>query len=822
MGVAKNLEQYGKVSKRCRSILILWLGLAFSLCGVTGCGGVTSALPPANPGPPPGNPTLSSIAVNPGSVSIEVASLQQFTATGTFSDGSTQDLTNSASWTSSDPSKATVQNSGLARAVAAGVATITASISGQSGTSTLTITAFSGPLPPAGGITAIPPNQPLGNNQIVDPGFEAGGTTWRIPSCFSVDSTTAHTGTHSLRFVAAPGCSTSLPASADVPRASGAARSYTLQGWVKGTRGTDVQVRLAVFDGADEGAIAGATLYVTPGTTWQFLQQTDIDFLPIHDGDKLLVSAIAQGTTGTVWFDDVQLIEQLPLPISSFLLYPNYQGILWGNGPQTIRMRVEVPNPLNMKVTETLQTESGSTIQTLTQPAQPSQEIDFDGTSLASGSYLLQTALTNAANQTVSTYPAYRIIKVDAALQGSLGYYIDTDNFLVRNGQKRFVWGVYDRWSSRRCGICTFNNENPYLQIPGFNGLSTVGSYADTMLNAEMNIVPFAGINLIPPNDQLTPWLAAVNSVGVGHLQIVNNWVKGDRNFPPWASNLSNQQLWQLAVSSMTGKPGALGFYTYDEPDDQSVIPTVFAQHVSMSTPGLIDFGVLINSRRIFRWRDMSDVLSSDPYPVGVIPALDEIAFGATLSPPMMRTSIWTRETVRQVYGSRPVWMVLQMYLQGGVFPTYDQMKMQAYKAIINGATGILWWGFVSESGIEYEWYVANNHQPYFDFKRISQEVMGLEANLISPPQQQLLQSVSDNRIEYLVKESPTQIVIFASNFSEVSLGSVSFTLSPTAPATTGPVQVYSENRTVNLNTGLSFTDSFNAYDVHVYILNRK
>jgi len=241
-----------------------------------------------------------------------------------------------------------------------------------------------------------------------------------------------------------------------------------------------------------------------------------------------------------------------------------------------------------------------------------------------------------------------------------------------------------------------------------------------------------------------------------------------------------------------------------------------------MSTPGLIDFGVLINSRRIFRWRDMSDVLSSDPYPVGVIPALDEIAFGATLSPPMMRTSIWTRETVRQVYGSRPVWMVLQMYLQGGVFPTYDQMKMQAYKAIINGATGILWWGFVSESGIEYEWYVASNHQPYFDFKRISQEVMGLESNLISPPQQQLLQSVSDNRIEYLVKESPTQIVIFASNFSEVSLGSVSFTLSPTAPATTGPVQVYSENRTVNLNTGLSFTDSFNAYDVHVYILNRK
>jgi hypothetical protein len=142
---------------------------------------------------------------------------------------------------------------------------------------------------------------------------------------------------------------------------------------------------------------------------------------------------------------------------------------------------------------------------------------------------------------------------------------------------------------------------------------------------------------------------------------------------------------------------------------------------------------------------------------------------------------------------------------------------MQAYKSIINGATGLVWWGFVSEKGIEYEWDVVGNQQPYFDFRRLSQEVMGLEPILISPPQPQLVASVSQSNIEYLVKEDSNRIVIFASNFSDATLPSVTFNLSSSATVSS-PVQVYSEGRNLSLSR-LSFTDSFAPSEVHVYIV---
>jgi uncharacterized protein YjdB len=85
-------------------------------------------------------PRLSSIAVTPISPSIAVGATQQFTATATYSDGSTQNVTAKAAWTAATPAVATVNASGLATAVAAGSTSITASLSGISGSATLTVT----------------------------------------------------------------------------------------------------------------------------------------------------------------------------------------------------------------------------------------------------------------------------------------------------------------------------------------------------------------------------------------------------------------------------------------------------------------------------------------------------------------------------------------------------------------------------------------------------------------------------------------------------------------------------------------------------------
>jgi hypothetical protein len=85
--------------------------------------------------------SLTSIAVSPGSASIFAGATQQFAATATYSDGSTANISSTANWTSGTTSIATVNSTGLATGVTPGTATVTASLSGISGTATLTVKA---------------------------------------------------------------------------------------------------------------------------------------------------------------------------------------------------------------------------------------------------------------------------------------------------------------------------------------------------------------------------------------------------------------------------------------------------------------------------------------------------------------------------------------------------------------------------------------------------------------------------------------------------------------------------------------------------------
>jgi hypothetical protein len=103
--------------------------------------------------------TLASIAVDPPSASIAVSATQPFTATGTYSDGSVQSLTDSVSWTSSDSTIATVSNTagsqGVATGASAGTATITAASGAVSGSAVLTVNAIT---PTLVSIAVAPPS----------------------------------------------------------------------------------------------------------------------------------------------------------------------------------------------------------------------------------------------------------------------------------------------------------------------------------------------------------------------------------------------------------------------------------------------------------------------------------------------------------------------------------------------------------------------------------------------------------------------------------------------------------------------------------------
>jgi uncharacterized protein YjdB len=120
-----------------RNVLIV-TALA-TLTAAFGCAGGGSG---KSSTPPP--PTLVSIAITPGNQTIAPSTEQQFIATGTYSDQSTQNVTGAVTWSSSNTAVATVGNSsptnGLATAVAKGSATITATSGTISATATLNVT----------------------------------------------------------------------------------------------------------------------------------------------------------------------------------------------------------------------------------------------------------------------------------------------------------------------------------------------------------------------------------------------------------------------------------------------------------------------------------------------------------------------------------------------------------------------------------------------------------------------------------------------------------------------------------------------------------
>jgi hypothetical protein len=94
-------------------------------------------------------PELVSIAVTPANASVSAGTPQQFTATGTYTDSSTQNLTSAVVWASSNTAAATISNAmgsaGLATTVAAGTSNISAQSGMVSGQTTLTVTPALGP-----------------------------------------------------------------------------------------------------------------------------------------------------------------------------------------------------------------------------------------------------------------------------------------------------------------------------------------------------------------------------------------------------------------------------------------------------------------------------------------------------------------------------------------------------------------------------------------------------------------------------------------------------------------------------------------------------
>ena len=148
-----------------------------------------------------GSIQLLSIAVTAVNSSIAVGVTDQFTATGTYSNGTTQNLTSSVTWSSSSTAVATISSAGLATGVAAGSATIKATSGTISGSTGLTVTApvtlVSIAVAPASASVTV-----SGTQQYTATGTYSDGTTQNLTSSVTWSSSSTAVATISSTGIA--------------------------------------------------------------------------------------------------------------------------------------------------------------------------------------------------------------------------------------------------------------------------------------------------------------------------------------------------------------------------------------------------------------------------------------------------------------------------------------------------------------------------------------------------------------------------------------------------------------------------------------------
>lgn len=133
-------------------------------------------------------PQLLAITVSAASTSVPVGESLQLNATGTYSDGSTQDLTGTSAWRSSSSTVLNLHGPGLVSGLAVGAATVTASSGSISGMANLSVSA---PALSSLALTPAAPTVPLGTSlQLAVTGTFSDGSTQDVTSqvVWSIDN----------------------------------------------------------------------------------------------------------------------------------------------------------------------------------------------------------------------------------------------------------------------------------------------------------------------------------------------------------------------------------------------------------------------------------------------------------------------------------------------------------------------------------------------------------------------------------------------------------------------------------------------------------
>jgi hypothetical protein len=289
-----------------------------------------------------------------------------------------------------------------------------------------------------GGLTA-PAAVMAGPDRLANGGFEAGAAAWSGGPGWSVDRHVAHTGGVSYRREAgSPTATTSVELGPGV---------YRFSAWVKTRELADgLRLRLDWRPSAHRWV----TAEIARGTAdWRRYELTDV---VIQEAATVTVKLEAdEGTAGTAWFDDVKLEEQPMPPLQTFLLYPNFRGVMFDDARSMLTFDLQVTPPAGdierYSVRGVLRDEAtGQVLSARAYSARAAFVAELDGSGMRlDTAYRATFALVDdTSGDVVHTSPAYRVSRAPASARRSLPVAIDRHNRVLVDGMPRFVLGGDD------------------------------------------------------------------------------------------------------------------------------------------------------------------------------------------------------------------------------------------------------------------------------------------------------------------------------------------------------------------------------------------
>ncbi len=643
-----------------------------------------------------------------------------------------------------------------------------------------------------GGLTAPEVGWSIGPNLLVNGDFSQGTAGWTFPgACFSLDpNTPSPDGGASFLMSDSTACNNTAPVAINSLKVT-SGQEYTLSGQLK----TVSLVGTKSYAGAMFDLLGYGRSAIVNGTTdWT---DTTLRHITVPAGANTSVRLQTYGavTSGSAWFANLSLQQEIPPALQMFLLYPNYRGMMFSDQSQVASVDLTVAPPAGTSLSS-LQvvldaTDAGGNIvasQTVI-PSSTDFTASIDLSALALGTYQLTGTVEDSSGNVLMTQSPYAIVKLDASARAGMKAWIDPANrahFL--DGDPHFVLGIYD---------------------------TTQYSLREAYYVPELAAIAQAPINMIinyyitnAPTPAITAYTDAMKQFGITFLPDVAAFYSGNPNWPAGPAKEFGTQNQDTLISdyaaALSSDPNVVGYYVGDEPA-LTRQPQTFHQYglIKASDPSGFNLAVMNHPLDLPTWRDTVDILGVDAYPLAALSGND-----------LAEVADRTRAAYQAAHGSRPVWTVIQFFQLDleSAWPTEQQLHDMSWMAIVEGATGLFYWeyGIRGLASVKDPVQHAALYQELID---VTTEIKSLEPVLLSPDASVISANSAAGTVFTKTKVgSDGSRYVFSYNYT-ASPVTAEFTLMQPA----GSIVDYDTGAAIAPDTSTTFAAVFQPYQAHVF-----